>query len=267
MTDAAITWQRLRLKIGTSDDTDWRGTQTTPNTLTALVGGTADDGDYSITLVGSVHLRHSGTLTVNTTVTFTRAAAETSAQVAAALELLLDAATITEDSPVTLAGLGITASVDTATITLRFPPNASIVTSSEAPGTGTITWAIGTIVPITASAPLYARGGTSAPNAVAIIITAMDDAGETVLVPEDGGSDQTMVIEAIEICQVQRVVDGVVRYENRIASIETITGALLNTEYILQLRGAAHWTTRLLTFANNITNVDSYEVAWRDAAV
>lgn len=267
MSDASTNWTRLRLKIGTGDDTDWRGTQVTPNTLTALVGGTTDDGVYSITLTGRVHTRRGGHLDVNATVEFDRQAAENDDTIASELNTALAAATITADSSITLASVGITATVSSATITIVFSPDAYITATSTDPGTGTITWALGTTVPISASAPHYARGGVSSPTGVVIQVSAMDDAGETLLDPEDGGADQTFTFEAVEICTVERFdANGIRQYHQRIASIETVTGALLNTEYVLQLRGAKHWSVRLLTFANNITNVDSYEIAWRDAA-
>lgn len=267
MTDAATYWQRLRLKLGTDDDADWRGTQVTPNTLTAVVGGTTSNGVYSISLVGTILKPHGATLDVNTTVSFDRQAAEDDGTIAAALNTALATATINPGSSVTLASQGISAAVNSATITLTFPPEAMITTSSVDPGTATITWPLGQIVPVVASAPHYTRGGESSLNAVVVQVSAMDDAGETLLDPEDGGSDQTFVIEAVELAFVERLINGRRVLQQRIASIETITGALLNTEYVLQLRGARYWTVRLHTFANNITNVDSYEVAWRDAAV
>lgn len=265
MTDASTNWKRLRLKIGTGDDPDWRGTQTTPNYLTAEVGGTTTAGDYTITLVGKIYTRTGGALDVNFTASFTRAA-ETDAQIATGLVADFTTGTINAGSPVLLSTVGITASVDTATITIVFPPNCDITASSTDPGSASITWALGQIMPITGSAPHYARAGASSVNGVVVQVSAMDDAGETLLDPEDGGTDQTFVIEALEVCTVERVVNGVTQYQQRIASIETIAAAQLNTQYILQLRGAKYWTVRLLTFAENIANVDSYEVAYRDAS-
>lgn len=267
MTDATTNWKLLRLKPNTSDDADWRGLQTTPNQMTFLVGGTTTAGIYSINLSGVVLTNQGLQVKVDFTATITRVA-ETDAQIAANLEADFDAGTANPGTSVLLSSLGIVASVDTATVTIVFPPGAYITATVTAPAPGTITTALGTVVPICASAPHYSRGGESSPDSVVVQVTAMDDAGATVLLPEDGGTDATFVLVGLEICVIETVnTDGSRSYSYRYAETETITGALLNTEYALSVRGAKWWTVRLHTFANPVDNVDSYEVIWRDGAV
>lgn len=264
MSDAAATWKRLRLKVDPStDDDDWRAQQTTPNALDVLVGGTADDGDYTITLTGQIATRHGGMLTINTTVTFERAAAETSAQVATELEALLDAATINAGSTITLASLGIVASVDTATITIVFPPHAIVTVSGTAPGTATITFPVGTTVPITASAPLYGRAGEGGVNGVTVMLCQMDDAGATPLVPGTG----TVSVQIVEIVEIETVdADGHRAYSYRYGGSAVTTLQTFNTPFECPVRGAKYWTLRILTDADLTAGTDSIEVIYRDSA-
>jgi hypothetical protein len=264
MSDAAATWRRLRLKVDpATDDDDWRALQTTPNAVDILVGGTADDGDYTITLTGQIATRHGGMLTISSTVTFDRAAAETSAQVAAELEALLDAATINAGTSITLASLGIVASVNSATITIVFPPHAIVTVTGSAPGTATITFPVGASVPITANAPLYGRAGEGGVNGVTCMLNQMDDAGATLLVPGSG----TVSVQIIEICEIETVdSDGHRSYSYRYGGSAVTTLQTFGTPFELPVRGAKYWTLRILTDAGLEAGTDSIEVIYRDSA-
>lgn len=265
MTDAAATWKRLRLKTDpTADDLDWVGTQTTPNRLTFLVGGTTTAGVYSLRLQGKVY-RNGQQFDVDFTATITRAA-ETDAQIATDLAGDFTGATVNAASPVLLSSVGITASVDTATVTVLFPPGANITVTTTAPAPGTITAALGTIVPIVASAPHYARGGESSMNGVVVVVYPRDDAGATLLAPGTG-TQMTFDMQGVEICEVAALdSDGNPSVSTRIARTVTLTGCIVGNEYAIPMRGAKYWTVRITNDADPTTNVDSLEVIYRDAA-
>lgn len=267
MTDAASTWKRLRLKTDpTAADLDWAGTITTPNRLTALVGGTATAGVYSLQLVGKVFTR-TGQIDVDFTATITRVG-ETSGQIATDLGGDFTLGTVTTASPVLLSSLGITASVDTATVTILFPPNANITVTAVAPAPGTITMALGTVVPISASAPHYARGGESSMNGVVVMVNAMDDAAGTILLAPGTGTQTTFDLQGVEICEVETVdARGDRTYTTRYGRTTTLTGCTLGNEYQIPLRGAKYWTVRVASIpADAVASTGSYEIVYRDAA-
>ena len=261
MTDQATYWRRLRLKVDpTAADTDWRGTQTTPNTLTAVVGGTASNGVYSITFTGKVY-NHRGVqgrqYDINVTVSRTRTS-ETSAQMAGLLEDDMDASAA-------LLEAGITADVSSATITITFPPGAYITMTASAPGSATITFPLGALMPILASAPHFARAGNDSQTGVEVIVSAM--AGATLLAP--GTSTQTTFdLQGIELAIIETVdARGDRTYTQRVIGTTVLTGCTLDTPYELPLRGAKYWTARIASIPSNpVATTDSYEIAWRDSA-
>lgn len=266
MTDAARTWKRLRIKTdATTDDHDWVGNNVTPNRLTFLVGGTTTAGAYSINLAGTVYNAKTGQqYTVDFTATFTRAA-ETDAQIATDLQADFDAGTINASSPVLLSAVGITSSRNSATLTVLFPPGANITATTTAPGSATITSSLGLVVPITASAPHFGRGGESSLNGVVVVVHPLTSAGALLAL---GTSTQpTFDMQAVEICEVETVDSrGDRTYLTRYARTTTLTGCIAGNEYQLPLRGAAHWTVRILNDADPVSNTAQYEVIYRDAA-
>lgn len=265
MTDAATVWKRLRLKVDpTADDADWAGLQLTPNRLTAVVGGTTAAGVYSITVLGKVwkpgHNRM-GPIDVNFTATFTRAGAETDAQIADELENDFDAGTVTVGSSVTLASVGITADVSSATITIVFPPHCELTITTVAPGGATITLPEGAIMPITASAPHFKRSGEDSVTGILCCLFNMDDAGATLLVP--GG---TVTVEAVELIELETVNDrGDRTYAYRVAGLGDTASVAFGVPFVVPLRGAKFWTLRIHTDAALTANTDSIEVVYRDA--
>lgn len=267
MTDSATTWKRLRLKTDpTTDDHDWVGNQVTPNRLTAVVGGTTTAGVYSLRLQGKVYdSKRNAQFDVDFTATITRAA-ETDAQIASNLSGDFATGFLTAASAVLLSDVGITASVNSATVTMLFPPGASITATATAPGSATITMGLGTVVPVCASAPHYGRSGESGMNGVVVAVYPMDDAGATLLAPGTG-TQMTFDMQGIEICEVETVNDrGDRTYTTRIARTTTLTGCIVGNEYQIPMRGAKFWTVRILNDADPTTNIDSLEVIYRDAA-
>jgi hypothetical protein len=264
MTDASPHWKRLRLKPDpTISDIDWRGTITSPNQLQALVGGTADDGDYEIYLQGFVLLPGGRQVDIDATISATRAAAETSAQMATALDTAFDTTPVSDSSSVLLSAVGFNSTVSSATVTIHPPAGFYGTISSAAPGTATITHPIGTTAPICAASPLFARGGTSSPNGVTVMVNCMDDAGETLLAP----STATFTLTAIELAIVERVdANGTKVYEERYGATAAVASCTPGTPYELPLRGAKYWTVRITTGANLPAGTDSLEVIWRDSA-
>lgn len=265
MSDAATRWRRLRLKPNTSDDADWRGLQTTPNTLTAVVGGTTTAGVYSITFTGSVaHPKTSERLDVNFTASFTRVA-ENDATIADELENDMDAGIVSAAHPgVTLASLGITADVSSATITMTFPPSAIITATSSAPGSATIVWGLGTVVPITASNPNYARSGNDSINGSAIMVHAFDISDGTVPLAPGVGTQTTFSLQLIEICEVETVDSrGDVTIAYRYGGGLVLTGMTLDSPIELPTRTMKYWTVRMHTIANPVTDTSSYEIIHR----
>lgn len=266
MTDAAKTWKRLRIKTdATTDDHDWVGNNVTPNRLTFVVGGTTTAGVYSIQLVGKVYnAKTSQQFDVDVTATITRVA-ETDAQIAADLDTDFDAATINSASPVLLTDVGIVSGVSSATITLTFPPGANITVTTTAPGSATITSSLGLVVPITASAPHFARSGESSMNGVVVCVHPLTSAGALVAVGT--GTQPTFDMQAIEICEVETTDSrGDRTYLTRYARTTTLTGCIAGNEYQLPLRGAAHWTVRITNDADPVATTAQYEVIYRDAA-
>lgn len=264
MTDAASVWKKLRLKIDpTADDPDWRTLQVSPNRLTAVVGGTTTAGVYSIRVVGKVWKpgqNNLGTIDVDFTATLTRVA-ETDAQIADALEDDFDAGTIRADSPVTLASVGITADVDTATITMTFPPNCELTVTATAPGSATITLPLGSTMPITASSPHYARSGSDSMTGVVVVLNQMDDAGATLLTP----GVATVTLTGIEVCEVETTNDrGDRTYAYRYAALTPLTTTPFGTPVEIPLRGAKFWTVRISSDSGDLeAGTDSIEVLYR----
>lgn len=264
MTDASTNLRLLRRKIDpTADDVDWRGNQTTPNELTAVVGGTTTAGAYSITVTGQVYTRTGGTLTVDFTATMTRAA-ETDAQIADALEDDFDAGTINAGSPILLSTVGITADVSSATITMRFPPNCSLTVTATAPGSATITLPLGSTMPITASQPHYARAGEDSITGAIVYLVQKDGVdGVGLLTP----GTATISGQLIELCELETMnSDGSRSYEYSVGGLAVLTGLTMNTPIELPTRGMKYWTFRLLTDASLTANTSSIEVWWRPNA-
>jgi hypothetical protein len=266
MTDAARTWKRLRIKTdATNDDTDWVGGNTTPNRLTFLVGGTDTAGVYSIRLVGKVrNAKTSQQFDVDFTATFTRVA-ENAASIATDLQADFDAGTINAASPVLLSTLGIVSTRNSATLTVVFPPGAEITVTTSAPAPGTITSALGLVVPITASAPHFARGGESSMNGVVVVVNQLNASNAIVAVGT--GTQPTFDMQGVEICEVETVDDrGDRTYLTRYARTTTLTGCVAGNEYQLPLRGAAYWTVRITNDADLVATTTQFEVIYRDAA-
>lgn len=264
MSDASSTFKLLRRKIDpTADDVDWRGNQTTPNELTAVVGGTTTAGVYSITVTGFVYPRGRAALTVNFTATLTRVA-ETDAQIADALEDQFDAGTINAGSPVLLSSVGITADVSSATITMRFPPNSELTVTASAPSPGTITLPLGSVMPITASNPHYARAGNDGITGTVAYIVQKDGVdGVGLLTP----GTATISAQLIEIAELETVdARGDRTYEYSIGGLAVLTGLTMNTPIELPTRGMKYWTLRLLTDASLTANTSSIEVWYRTNA-
>jgi hypothetical protein len=255
MSDQMTYWKVLRTKIGTTDDPDWQGTQVLPTSITALVGGTASNGDYVLTIEGAL-IRPNGTrIPVSEDITATRNAAETSAQMAAELEVAAEA-------NATLERLGFDFTVSSATVTIIAPAGFVGTVSRTVPGTATITFPLGPDIAALASAPVFA-GGRNELGAVVVSVMACDDEGDTPLLPNAYTFDITLIEVAL-----YRDPSGVLRF--RVQEGETQTDCLLDTEYSLALRGAFYWTVRLLTnadVANVPAGTDSFRVLWRDAGV
>lgn len=263
MSEPFSLWKRLRLKNDpTADDVSWATTNVTPNRAEVLIGGTATAGAYSIRLVGTVR-RQSGDISVDCTVSAVRAA-ETSAQMAAVLEALLDAAVVKSGSDITLASLGIVASVSSATITIVFPPDAHITLSGSAVAPATVTFPLTNTVPICAPAPLALGGnrGRDDVNGVVVVLNQMDDAGETLLAP-GSGTISLQVVELIELTRLRS--DGTKAVSYRYAGMATLTGMQFGVPIELPVKGAKHWTVRLLTDASLDASTDSIEVIYRDS--
>lgn len=264
MSDASSTFKLLRRKIDpTADDVDWVANQTTPNELTAVVGGTTTAGVYSITVTGFVYPRNRAALTIDFTATITRVA-ETDAQIADALEDDFDAGTINAGSPVLLSTAGITADVSSATITMRFPPNCALTVTASAPGSATITLPLGSTMPITASSPHYARSGEDSITGSVVYIVQKDLVdGTTLLLP----GTATISGQLIEICELETVnADGSRSYEYSYGGLAVLTGLTMNTPIELPTRGMKYWTLRLLTDANLTANTSAIEVWYRPNA-
>jgi len=266
MTDQARTWKKLRVKTdATTDDVDWVGTNVTPNRLTFLVGGTTTAGVYSINLFGKVrNAKTSQQFDVDFTATFTRAA-ENDASIATDLQADFDAATATATSPVLLSTLGIVSTRNSATLTIVFPPGADITATVVAPAPGTITAALGLVVPICASAPHFGRAGESSMNGVVVIVNQLNASNAIVAVGT--GTQPTFDMQGVEICEVE-VVDsrGDRTYQTRYGRTTTLTGCVAGNEYQLPLRGAANWTVRITNDADLVATTTQLEVIYRDAA-
>lgn len=266
MTDQARTWKLLRVKTdATTDDTDWVGGNTTPNRLTFLVGGTTTAGVYSIRLQGKVYnAKTSQQFDVDFTATFTRAA-ENDASIATDLQADFDAGTLTAASPVLLSAVGIVSTRSSATLTVVFPPGANITVTTSAPAPGTITSALGLVVPITASAPHFARAGESSMNGVVVMVNGLNSSNALVAVGT--GTQPTVDLQAVEIAEVE-VVDsrGDRTYVTRYGRTTTLTGCVLGNEYQLPMRGAAYWTVRITNDADLVATTSQLEVIYRDAA-
>jgi hypothetical protein len=264
MTDSASVWRKLRLKTDpTADDHDWRANLVTPNRITAVVGGTTTAGVYSIRVVGKVWKpgqNQLGTIDVDFTATMTRVA-ETDAQIADALEDDFDAGTIRADSAVSLSSVGITADVSSATITILAPPNSQLTFTATAPGSATITFPIGSTLPITASAPHYGRNGADSVNGIIVVLNQMDDAGATLLAP----GTSTINLEAVELIELEATDSrGDRTYVYRTVSLPMLTDVTFGTPIEIPLRGAKFWTVRLTTDTALDGNCDSIEVLYRD---
>jgi len=264
MTDASSTFKLLRRKIDpTADDVDWVANQTTPNELTAVVGGTTTAGVYSITVTGFVYPRTGNALTVNFTASFTRVA-ENDATIADELENDFDASTINPGSTVLLSTVGITADVSSATITMRFPPNSSLTVTTSAPGSATITLPLGATVPITASSPHYARAGEDSITGSVVYLVQKDGVdGVGLLTP----TTATISGQLVEICELETPnSDGSRSYEYAYGGLAVLTGLTFNTPIELPTRGMKYWTFRLLTDSSLTANTSSIEVWYRSNA-
>lgn len=264
MADAAGTWKRLRIKPDeTTDDTDWQGQQISPNTITAVVGGTTTAGVYSITVTGFIVKPTGGQIDINFTATFTRAA-ENDNTIADELENDFDAGTANGNaSTPTLASLGIVANVSSATITITAPPYAYLTFTASAPGSATITFPLGSSLPITASCPLYDRGALMNANAVVVMWNQLDVSGGTLL-----PGTATLSLQAIELAEVESTDSrGDRTYRYVVGALAVLTGTTPNTPYEIPLRGAKYWTIRMLTDASLTANTTDIEVLYRDAVV
>ena len=266
MTDASSTWKRLRLKTDpTVDDPDWRLTAVTPNTVTATVGGTTTAGVYSITVAGTIHKpgAMASQLDVNFTATFTRAA-ETDTQIADNLDDDFDAGVLRTGSTTLLSTVGITADNTAGVLTIRFPPYFYGTVTASAPAPGTIVFTPGSTLPVTASAPHYARAGLSSANGITVEWNCFDDIGGTVLLAPSGG---TMTLQAIELAEVETVDSrGDRTYRYVTMGMDELASTTPGTPYEIPLRGAKYWTVRMLTDAALPAGTESVEVIWRDSA-
>jgi hypothetical protein len=262
--DSAATFKRLRVKTDpTADDRDWVSNVESPNRITAVVGGTTTAGTYSITVTGFVSLP-SGRVDVNFTASFVRAA-ENDNTIADELENDFDAgrANSALASSPTLASLGIVADVSSATITITAPPNAYLTFTSSAPGTGTITWALGTVLPITAASPLFDRGGEVNANVIIAIVHQRNSSGVS-LAPGSG----TVTMQAIEVAEIADVAsDGSITYRYVNCPLAAVTGVALNLPQAIPLRGAKYWTVRITSDANLSGSATDLEVVYRNGLV
>lgn len=269
MSSARANWKRLRIKTdATTDDHDWVGNAVTPNRLTFVVGGTTTAGVYSLRFVGKVYGKlgnPDAQFDVDFTATITRAA-ETDAQIASDLNSDIGTGVIATGSPVLLSDVGITSSVNSATLTVLFPPGAVITVTRTAPAPGTIVGALGDVVPIIASAPHFAGAGESSMNGVVVCVNGLNSSN--VLVPVGTGTQPTVTLEAVEICEVEipATATAAASYFYRYARTTQLTGCVLGNEYQLPMRGAKYWTARIVTDADLVATTTQLEVIYRDAA-
>lgn len=265
MTDAASHWKRLRLKIDpTADDPDYWGTQVTPNRLTALVGGTTTAGTYSLIITGFyIPPEGRAQVEINATISFVRAA-ENDSQIATGLDTAFDLATVRPGCSTRLIDCGFSCSVSTATLTILFPPGFYGTLTNSAPGSATITQAIGSAMPITGSASLYGRAGSSSPNGVTVMWNCYDEADGTVLLAPGSA---TASLQAIELAEIETPnADGSRSYTYVVGATAVLAATTPGTPYELPLRGAKYWTVRFLTDANLPVGTASIGIIYRDSA-
>lgn len=253
MSDQHVNWHLLRTKIGTADDVDWQGTQVSPQSLTALVAGTATAGVYSITLSGEFNLPNGSRIQIDQTLSATRVA-QTSAQMAAELQVLGAANEV-------FLRYGILVTVSTATLTFQVPPSFRGVLTRTVTAPATITFPLGdTFIPMPA-API-AAGASKDCGKVVVSVHAMN--GTAFLNP---GTAFTFTLVPVEVASYKDP-SGVL--QRRVQVGEAIADCLLDTEYTVPLRGARAWSVRLLTNADVAdvpVGTDRFRVIWRDAGV
>lgn len=217
-------------------DPDWAGLQLHPNTGYWTVGGTADDGVYSLTFT-----RVGQATGVTVGITADATGGDTNSDIATALRAAIETASAKGG---TLHDFVAASSVSTATLALTSKQTSfKYVISSSAPGTGTLLplgasgEGTGTLWPITAVIP-YDRRVQLGPNTdVELCVVAIDSSGDPVDL--DSGTYTLEVVERIPVPAVQGVFDAVDMVGSR-GEVSGTFGAIVG----VQLNGTREFGVR-----------------------
>ncbi len=257
MSTQSTIWKLLRIKLGTADDVDWRTLQVSPHSVTALLAGTATDGTYSITITGVYTNERGDRIELVETFSALRDAAETSAQMAAEL--------------VTAAGVhaallrhGVIVTASSATLTIQLPPTFTGTLTRSVTAPATITFPLGDTLIAMPAAPIPMADGECG----SVVVSVHAATASAVLLPND---TFTFTIIPVELAHYpDPLLPGLNTRIRRVHVGDAIADCLLDTEYVIPLRGAKHWTIRLLTntdAADVPATTDRFRVVWRDAGI
>lgn len=242
-------WKLMRRHSGTADDPDWAGLNVHPDLhATALVGGTASNGVYSIQVTGT----DADGAAVDFTASFTRAAAETSAQVADELNDDFQAALAT-----TLARVFVSTSLSTATITFVIVEGAELTFTVVDPGTATITMTYDGRVTRDVATSFPSQLGPT--TQLALKVFARNSSG--VLLAR---SNCTFNLQLVDVFDRDHPTLGAgTGAAVGVSDTTAVTGAALNRPITVACNGG-RVTARLTTIANAPATTDNFEVWYRE---
>jgi hypothetical protein len=236
-----------------SNDPDWFATQIDPNSTYYTVGGTADDGTYSLTFT---KLGQATGVTVGIVADAT--GGDTNSDIAAALEaeLQTEAAaggTIHEFvKDVTVASAILTLTLNQTsfgfTITAAAPGTGTLTPIGTGEGTGTL-WQITAVIP-------FDRRIQYGPNTdVEITLVCLDSNG---VVLDPAGTYNLEIVEGIDVPKVRGVIDAV----EAVATRGEIAGSF-GEIHSVQLNGSKQFGVRLSSIANEPVGTDRIVVLYR----
>jgi hypothetical protein len=248
-------WKRWRRKDDTADDPSWVSLFQDPNALTITVGGTTDDGVYSITVdpqdPRQPHL-------ASVTNEFDRQAAETDAQIATALEALIAADIAAGGS---LFDYFSDSSVAGEVITLVVKPTAPpFVITLVDPGTATLTIAPDDVFPITRQIVPH-RGAEKRVTALDVCFVPVDSSN----VPVD--DDNAMTLTAQFVDQVTRATHWEPTLVTTVRASAESTGLSIQSSLRIPVHGSEAFGIRLSALTNTPTGYDALEVWYREVDV
>lgn len=255
--------QILRVKVGATADPDWAADQIDPGAFYGTVGGTADDGDLTVTIT-PLTINGVDTGPTPDPIVFTRAAGETLAQSAEGLYDEAVAAYSTDDALAVYFASASSFVYRAGAAVVQFIPRpdapAFTVAMTGTGGTMTFTLSPDDVFPITAVMSNVKPEVAGHRAQVAVSFTPLNSSGA--VIPDNNAA--TIDVELVRVVKRRRRGAWPNDSDQPVGVVarDAVSGQVMHQEYRASLDGG-RFTVRVGTITNAPTGFDALEIRWR----